>query len=593
MSDVFVSYARPDESQAKRVAEALRALGYDVWRDDELPAHRPYTDVIEERLKSAKAVVVLWSSAASKSQWVRAEAEVARSDGRLVQALLDRTAPPLPFNQIQCADLNGWEGNTTAPGWTKLIASVVDLAEVAGEHVTSGGSRASRKTVSVCVLPFANMSGDSEQQYFSDGITEDITTDLSKVSALEVIARNTAFQFKGQSVDVCDIAKRLGVSHILEGSVRKVGDRVRITAQLIEGQSGGHVWADRYDRDLSDIFAMQDEISEAIVAALRLHLLPEEKQAIENRGTNNAEAYDLYLMARQCWITGHFGDAQREQRVIRICKAATEVDDNYPQAWALMALAQANLRYGFSGNESVEDGAAAAERALALDPTIAEAHLPMAWRLSEQRRFEEADVEIARAMRLGPDSWEVNKESARILYRQRRLEEVRRYLEKATALMETDFHGWGMLFATYNALGDIAGRQRCAEKLIEQASTILSADPDNGTALIFSALAFASKGDLSRAKHWMKRALLLDSDNQFMRFNLAMGQTVFFKDKEAAMDTLDHALAHGGPNVVTLVANDPNLDDLRGDSRFQDMLRSALARVKSTSERNFSVQLPE
>ena len=207
----------------------------------------------------------------------------------------------------------------------------------------------------------------------------------------------------------------------------------------------------------------------------------------------------------------------------------------------------------------------------------------MAWRLAEQGHHEEADEEIATATRLGPESWEVNKESARILYRQRRMDEVKRYLEKATAVMESDFHGWGMLFATCNALGDLAGRQRAAEKVIEQASLVLAEDPDNGAALIFSALAFASQGELERAKQWIDRALLLDSDNQFMRFNLAMGLTVFFKDKEAAIETIRVALAKGGPNVVTLVANDPNLDALRGDARFEDMLESAKARVKAAS----------
>ena len=585
MSDVFVSYARSDEPQAQQVAEALRALGYEVWRDDELPAHRVYSEVIEERLKSAKAVVVLWSAEAVKSQWVRAEADTARAAGTLVQAILDDTTPPLPFNQVQCADLSGWDGGAETAGWKKLAGSVAALA---GSRVAQHAP-VPRRGTSVCVLPFQNMSGDPEQEYFSDGISEDITTDLSKVSALEVIARNTAFQFKGQSVDVCEVAKRLGVSHVLEGSVRKAGQRVRVTAQLIDGSSGGHVWAERYDRDLTDIFAMQDEISEAIVAALRVKLLPAEKKAIENRGTANVEAYNLYLRARQYWITGHFGDPRREERVIRICKAATEIDEGYAQAWALMALAQANLRYGFSGNESVDDGSAAAERALALDSTIAEAHLPMAWRLAEHGQFEEADVEIATAVRQGAESWEVNKESARILYRQRRMDEVRRYLEKSTALMETDFHGWGMLFATCNALQDIPGRQRAAEKILEQASAVLSADPDNGAALVFSALAFASQGDLDRAQRWFDRALLLDSDNQFMRFNLAMGQAVFLKDKEGALETLRHALANGGPNVVTLIANDPNLDTLRDDPRFQVMLSAARERVKRSGAMDMPV----
>src|SRR6202140_4256928 len=151
------------------------------------------------------------------------------------------------------------------------------------------------------------MSGDPEQEYFSDGISEDIITDLSKVSALWVAARNTSFSFKGKHADAPQIARQLKVSHLLEGSVRKAGGRVRITAQLIDGATGGHIWAERYDRDLSDIFALQDEISQAIVAALKLKLLPEEKQAIERRGTESVEAYDLYLMARQYLVVGNRG----------------------------------------------------------------------------------------------------------------------------------------------------------------------------------------------------------------------------------------------------------------------------------------------
>src|SRR4051812_38562771 len=263
MSHVFISYARSSEPQAQRVAEALRTEGYEVWRDDELPAHRAYADVIEERLKSAQAVVVLWSAEAAKSQWVRAEADVARNAGTLVQASLDGTVPPMPFNQIQCADLNGWDG-ADGRGWSKLKDSVAAL----GSTPQAEKQRRPRSgKPSICVLPFANMSGDSEQEYFSDGISEDITTDLSKVSALAVTARNTAFTFKGQAGDVTEIARKLGVGHVLEGSVRKAGGRVRINAQLIDGASGDQVWAERYDRDLTDIFAIQDEISKAIVDA--------------------------------------------------------------------------------------------------------------------------------------------------------------------------------------------------------------------------------------------------------------------------------------------------------------------------------------
>jgi adenylate cyclase len=367
MADIFVSYGRSTEPQAQQVAEALRTAGFTVWRDDELPAHRSYGEVIEERLRSAKAVVVLWSAEAARSQWVRAEADVAREAGTLVQITVDGTIPPIPFNQIQCADLNGWSGDTGAAGWRKVESSVAVLVGRSGasEAVAEKKTEPVRR-VSICVLPFINLSGDAEQEYFSDGITDDIITDLSKVSALSVIARNTAFTFKGQTLEVGQIARQLNVTHVLEGSIRKSGDRVRINAQLIDAEAGDHVWADRYDRDLTDIFAIQDEISKAIVAALRFKLLPKEKKAIEHRGTSSVEAYNLYLMARQHWISGNDGDNRRDQVVVRIASQATEIDPNYAEAWALIALAQAEMRFR---HDKPEDALAAAERALQLDPT--------------------------------------------------------------------------------------------------------------------------------------------------------------------------------------------------------------------------------
>jgi adenylate cyclase len=573
MSHVFISYARSDEPLACLIADKLREDGFEVWRDDELPAHRGYAEVIEERVHGAKAVVVLWSAEAAKSQWVRAEADTARTAQTLIQASLDGSVPPMPFNQIQCADLKNWEGQRTSPGWRKLVASV---GELAGMPTTAESTRPSSRDVSICVLPFQNMSGDVEQEYFSDGISEDITTDLSKVSALEVIARNTAFTFKGQAVNVCDVAHKLGVTHVLEGSVRKVGERVRITAQLIDGKSGGHVWADRYDRDLTDIFTIQDEISKAIVAALKLKLMPEEKKAIEKRGTTNAEAYNLYLLARQYWITGNHGDPRREERVMRICSRAVEIDPYYAHAWALLALAQSSLRYGYG--QDIDDGFAAANAALAVDPTIAEAHLPMFKRLQERGQPEAAAAKMEIAIRLGADSWSVNKEAGRFYLSRRDVPAATSHYEKAVELMETDFHAWAMLATCYSALGEQAKLREVAKRMVSESQKAVQQDPSNGAALGILAGGYAILGEVAKTREWIDRALLIDPDNLNMRYNFACILADALRDKEAALRMLESAISRSGAYQVMIADTDTDFDAIRDDPRFQKIIADAKKR---------------
>ena len=575
MSHIFISYARPDEPLASLIADGLRDGGFEVWRDDELPAHRAYAEVIEERINGAKAVVVLWSAEAARSHWVRAEADTARSRLTLVQVSLDGTLPPMPFNQIQCADLKAWDGQRTAAGWRKLIASVTELA---GSPVKPAPkTRQAARAVSICVLPFQNMSGDAEQEYFSDGISEDITTDLSKVSALEVIARNTAFTFKGQSVNVCDVAETLEVTHVLEGSVRKAGNQVRITAQLIDGRTGGHVWADRFDRDLTDIFSIQDEISKAIVAALKLKLLPEEKKAIEQRGTQSAEAYNLYLLARRYWVTGNHGDVRREERVMRICSRAVEIDPYYADAWALLAIAQSSLRYNFG--RDVDDGFAAANTALSINPDIPQARLPIVKRLLQRNRDEEAAAEMAKALRLGPESWEVNKEAGRFFLSQRDVPSATRHYEKAVELMEDDFHAWAMLSTCYIATGDAAKLREAGKKMVSESQTAVQQDPSNGAALGILAGGYALLGEKAKSREWIERALLVDPENIVMRYNFTCVLAAFLGDKEEALKMLSGTLARAGEYQVRIAETDTDLDSLRDDPRFDKILSAARKRL--------------
>jgi adenylate cyclase len=590
--DVFISYARPSEEQAHRIAELLREKGYSVWRDDELPAHRAYSDVIEERLKSAKAVVVLWSAESAKSHWVRAEADSAREAGTLVQARLDSALPPMPFNQIQCADLSSWNADTNSSGWCKLEDSVASLVRGTSESAglaEPAVSAAPKVRASICVLPFVNMSGEAEQEYFSDGISEDITTDLSKVSALEVVARNTAFSFKGQSPDVKEVAKQLSVSHVLEGSVRKAGSRVRINAQLIDGSTGKHLWADRFDRDLTDIFEIQDEISKAIVDALKVNLLPKEKSAIEARGTSSVEAYNLYLMGRQQWIGGLSGNLRRDEAIVRLCEQTIALDPNYAQAWALLALAQLELRF-VHGQEEV-NALPAAERALAINPNVAEALCIKARYLEEEGKRDEAERQVKTALQLDPDSWEANREAARLLFRHGHIAESVPFFEKSASTMEMDFISPAMLITCYNSMKDTERAQRAAKLTLSRAERTMAKDPTNCSALAMGASALTVFGEQDRAKEWVQRALLLDPENMLVRYNLACSLALELNDPEAAIEALKPFFER--MNSTTLLRHlevDPDLDPIRNDPRFKAMLAAAKKRVGLSDAGETSVQ---
>jgi adenylate cyclase len=432
-----------------------------------------------------------------------------------------------------------------------------------------------RPKLSICVLPFANMSGDPEQEYFSDGITEDIITDLSKVSALGVVSRVSAFSFKGKQVDVAQVARQLKVSHVLEGSVRKAGNRVRITAQLIEGASDSHLWAERYDRNVDDIFALQDEISEAIVKALKLTLLPAEREAIERRSTSNPEAYKLYLMARQYNATGN---SRHREITVRLCKRAVEIDPNYARAWALLSVCQSNKVLLIT--QPGDTGWDAAERALAIAPDLAEAHSAKGRVLGDAGRYEESLAEHTIALKLDPDAYEVNAGAARCFMAMRRYREAIDCLEKAAKALEADFWALGMSISCHDALGDRDGMLETARRTLARVEKLIVTEPDHGLALSFGVTALAVLGETDRAKEWASRALLLDPDNANLMYNLGCSMV--------KLGEVDEALKFFAPILATAQRQsfnwwrvDPDLDPIREDPRFKAMLEQAEARLAS------------
>jgi len=576
MARVFLSYARDDVEVARKLAGVLTEAGQTVWWDRHLHGGANFSNEIDRELKNAEAVMVLWSPASIASAWVQDEAAEGRDSSRLIPAVLGSVKPPLGFRQIQCIDLSEWEKDGRTEPLDDLLSAIT---KVAGHDKPAKDSESATVAapISICVLPFVNLSDDSEQEYFSDGITEDIITDLSKISSLEVVARNTAFTFKGRVVDVKEIARTMDVSHVLEGSVRKAGSRIRISAQLIAGGTGRQLWGERYDRDLTDIFEIQDEISHAIVKALELKLLPEEKAAIEERGTSNAEAYRFYLMARQQWIGGTFGDLKRDEAIARICQQAVQLDPNYAEAWALMAIAQAEQRF-WHGKDA--NALPAAERALSIKPNLPEALCVKARYLEEEGHQEEANDLIDEALRGNPESWEVNREAARMLFRQGRIAESIPYFERASALVSSDYYNPVMLMTCYQSTGDKEALTRAARLTFERAERALATEPTNGSAIANGAQALATLGEADRAREWIERGLLLDPDNLAMRYNLGCTLTVTLHDDEAAMDVLrPYFETVNTASQIKHTEADPDFIRIRDKTRFQEMLAATKKRL--------------
>jgi len=453
----------------------------------------------------------------------------------------------------------------------RLVAS--DIDQTSAPRPTSEAPRGP----SICVMPFDNMSDDPRQGYFSDGVTEDITTDLSKVSALFVVARNTAFTYRGKSFDVAQVAKDLSVSHVLEGSVRQADGRVRITAQLIDGATGGHVWAERYDRDLRDIFALQAEISESIVGALTLKLLPEEKAAIEQTETSSVEAYGLFLMARQYYESAREGERGALEAIQRLCQRATEIDPDYARAWTLLGMAQTwgHADYGLP----LDGGAAAIERALSLDDASAEAHAFMARHLWKRQLYDAAFAELDIALALDSESWAANAEAGRLHYTLHQFKPAARYWEKAAKLPDSAKGDSGMMLSSYAALGDAEGVRRAAAMAVLRAEEALASRHVNGASLGCAVSAFAVMGQVEKARDLIRRALLVDPENLRMRFNFACGAMTFLKDPETALGLLAPAFERMPADWLAHVAIDPDLNPLRDDPRFKVMLAAAEARL--------------
>src|SRR5438105_2334040 len=416
---------------------------------------------------------------------------------------------------------------------------------------------------SIAVLPFTNMSGDPEQEYFSDGITEDIITDLSKISALFVVARNTVFTYKGKAVKVEQIASDLGVNYILEGSVR-------VTGELISASDGDHVWAERFDRDLTDIFAIQDEITHAIVEQLKVKLLPQEKKSITQAPTDNIEAYTYYLRGRDFLHrrSKHYSRIARQM----FAKAVT-LDPNYARAYAGMADCDSFLYLNYRVEVSLDRLLATTEKALSLDDTLAEAHASRGLVLSAAQRYDEAKVEFERAIALDPNLFEAHYFYARASFAERKIELPTRLFERASQIRPDDYQSVVLRIHCYRSLGRIEDSKEAARLGLQLAERELALHPDDPRPAHLGAGALFELGDMERAREWVARALAIDPDDPLTLYNVACGYTKL-GDLDAAFEMLERSVRGGGPELVNWVKHDSDLDGLRSDPRYQKFIES-------------------
>jgi serine/threonine protein kinase/Flp pilus assembly protein TadD len=449
------------------------------------------------------------------------------------------------------------------------FASVSEFAQALAKAAgTNGASAADSDRQSIAVLPFTNMSADADNEYFTDGIAEEIINALTKVRALGVASRTSAFAFKGSKDDIAEIGRRLKVRTVLEGSVRKAGNRLRVSTQLIDVATGFHLWSERYDRELEDVFAIQDEIATSIVSALQVVLTAKEEAAIKKVPTQSVRAYEYYLRGRQLF---HQRRPETLDAAEDMFRRAIALDPDYGLAFTGLADCSAFRFFEHAGgDEALAQAEAASSRALKLDPELAEAHASRGLTLNYQRRFDEAAREFERAMELDPALYEGPYYYARSLQAQGFLDRAVEYYDKAADLRLDDYQALAFAASAYESLGrrdKAADFSRRAMAAMERA---LSLNPGDSRAMYLGAITLQRMGEAKQAEEWARRAVQTDPTHPLLSYNVACFHALAGRPG-LALDHLERAMELGMRNRDWLLT-DPDLESVRADPRFQALL---------------------
>jgi TolB-like protein len=636
---VFLSYARADQKQASKLAAALGAAGLKVWWDEMIEGGAVFAKSIEAALTSCDAVIVGWSRTSVESDWVRDEAAKGRDLRKLVPVTFDGTAPPLGFGQYHSIDLSRWRGNPDAAeisGLIRAIASVTSKDIAAAPRPTRGKSPptfVTRRALllstsgiavagiagliawrrgflggsvqpsgnSVAVLPFENLSGDPDQAYFSDGLSEEVRATLARNVMLLVMAETSSGKFRDRKDDAKSIAATLGVAFLLDGSVRRSGEVVRVAADLIDGATGFSRWSRTFDRSMRDIFAVQSEIADAVASALAAQVTAADAPATgqelsSSGGTTNVAAYDDYLRGRALYDLS--SDEAAERAALARFDAAIAADPNYAAAHAARARSLTAIanQYGEAGelDELYKAAIVSAERAIALAPKFADGHSTLGSVLFQGRLDAHAAREpFENSRQLGPGDANVlaryslysarigrKNEAADAMQRALVLDRLNPLIHRAAGAIQYAAHNYAdsippaeralamnpKMSRAHAAIGDallMLGRS-------SEARAAYALEPAQDVRLTGMAIVEWKLGNAQAARAAMKKLVTDLGERVLYQQGQILAQ---WGEKAAALEKLERARFLGDSGLI-YARNDPLLDDLRNEPRFVKLLAS-------------------
>jgi adenylate cyclase len=448
-----------------------------------------------------------------------------------------------------------------------ILAWVLDVTPE-GVKVTSPAAEDDKPgDASIAVLPFVNMSGNPENEYFSDGLSEELLNLLARLQSLRICSRTSSFALKGKDLDMPSIAKQLGVRNVLEGSVRRSGDRVRITAQFIDAVEDRHLWSEIYDRDLQDIFAVQDEIATHIVEALKLTMTPDEHEAMQST-TDDVNALDYYLRGREQFHRTEPGHLEKSREMF---EAAIRIDPEYALAWAGLTYIFVDT-YWYRDKETkwIEKAHEASQKAIEFAPHLAESHGARGYAYYVDEKYDAAEEEFETALAINPRLFEPIHFYAQMARTLKQYEKSAELYCRAAEARPEDYQTLALGAFMFEILGDEQRQNQLLEEHTDRARRALEMNPDDSRALCLGALAHLKLGDEKIGLEWLERAQTANPNSSNVFYNSACFHSLT-DNPEIALDCLEKAADLGARNKL-MWESDPDFDSIKGHPRFKALL---------------------